>query len=455
MKERGENTWLKNLPVHTPPEDMWEGIENRLDNGIASEHFRAQLAGLPVHEPPYGLWASIEKGIASRRVKQLGLIASGIAATLLLAFILKGVLLTEPMRTESVGSLAKAQKETRSPEIKTSLQAQTVVVSVPAIKKIDKRNEMPFVKAAIYDNEHLLSSAHNHNKYRVISILSDSSGPEKSDYSIVSLKMKSSEISGTAIDIIPPAITATFQGKDIQKKDTISTWLLASNPIDDYPPPPNTAVTNNRKGISIGFNWLPEPTEKSVYGSSTYQTFALMAQYQLPSVELRTGLGISYQSAPMGYKTDYSFLDHTFGSGKDTILNAGSIDITGKERSSFLYYSIGAGKQIYSNKRISTSLRVGAGFSLLLANKNELSGPVYNTIRKQSNTSLNNTESNIPDINQTRFDLVTGFDFNYRLIKRWSLSIEPTLKYYFNPVYSGSAARSFSTGLRTGILFKL
>ena len=468
MKDRGENIWLKNLPVHTSPEGMWERIENRMDNNLANERFQARLAGLPEHEPPFSLWARIEQGLARRRVVRLGLIASGIAATLLIAFALNGVLLPEPTKNHTVRSLAKGPTEHLSPEINNGAPNRTGTFAIPDQKKqkIATTPEMHPASADLIVRKQSASTIYYNDIPQDISIPQDYPKPEGISIAMLPLKMKPATLRNGEKAPLSPNITTTNPGKNIPKNDTLLAWILARNSKDNSPPPPSHATTRESKGVSIGFNYLPEPMSKSDYASSAYQTFALMAQYQMPSVDLRMGLGISYQSASMEYKTEYLSLSNSNGYGNDTIIingstvigsvvNAGAVDILGNERASFLYYTIGAGKRIYSNKRISTTLRGGAGFSLLLTNQHKISGPVYDALKSQSNTYFRNTESNIPVINQTHFDLVTGFDFNYRLYKKWSLSIEPTLKYYFNPIYNGNNSKPFSTGLRTGILFKL
>lgn len=457
MKENGENMWLKNLPTHTPPEGMWERIETHMDNDYANERFRTQLASLPEHEPPFGLWTRIEQALARKRILRLGLIASGIAATLLIAFVLKGFLLPELTRTQPIGPLAKVPIENRIPEINIgpSIRTKTSAITEQGKRKIVSSQEKPIASPDLIDREKSTSIIQYNNKSEDISFPAELSKKQEKSFAILPLEMKPVHLNSGELAFLMPTITNTVSGKNIPKNDTLSAWLLARNSKESFPLPPSPSFTNGQKGISIGFNYLPEPMLKSDFGSSAYQTFALMAQYRMRSVDFRTGLGISYQSTPIDYRTDYISISNAGGHGKDTIINKGSLDISGKERSSFLYYTLGAGKRIYSNKRLSTTLRVGAGFSLLLSNQNKLSGPVYDELNTKANTYFSNTKSNIPDINQTHFDMITGFDFNYRLLKRWSLSIEPTLKYYFNPIYNGNNIRTFSTGLRTGILFKL
>jgi hypothetical protein len=469
MKENSENIWLKNLPSHSPPEGMWEKIETRMDNALSNERLNAKLAGLPVHEAPLKLWSLIERSLVHRKFLRIGFITAGIAATLLLAFILRGLILPENATEQNVISKGNTPTVMRLPNTDNMIPAQKGMStdSVQAGQKIKSNPEiLPSSKNLTFKNKST-TTLHSIDFREDIPVLAGNRLLPGKTYDFLPMKQKVAtgylkEQSSLSL-FIPQTVTSNA----IPETDTLTAWLLDRNLKNNFPPPPSAVYPNKQKGASIGVIYLPEPMSKSDMGSSAYQTFALMAQYQMPSINFRTSLGISYQASPMEYTTDYRTINTGAGYTMDTIVSngdtiigtlvgLGDVSISGKQRSSFLYYSIGAGKRIYSSRRISTSLQVGAGFSYLLDNQNKLSDPsFYDAVLNQPNTYISNSESNIPVINQTHFDLVTGFDFNYRLHKRWSLSIEPTLKYYFNPIYKGSNSSSFSTGLRTGILFKL
>jgi hypothetical protein len=467
MKVKGQNKWLGNLPAHTPPDGMWERIEIRMDEDLLNERFQARLAALPEHEPPFVIWTRIEQTLTHRRFVRLGIIASGIAATLLLAFMLNGLFLPGPLQP---GRLLTNRSEHRPMEMNRSTSKQNGIIDNQENLKLNTGIIRPEGNSTQSDGERQknspqreipvagtgLASREKSTALQVgnlpLDILfpADHSSLKEGIGSIQTLIMKPAALDIAKQYALPNRGTLMDTHMQSSKNDTLSAWLLARNTKDDFPPPPSPSSASKPGVVSLGFNYLPEPSMRSDNRSTAFQTFALMAQYQLPSVDVRTSLGISYQASPVEYRADYVSVNSA-----SAVIDKGSLDISGKERSSFLYYTLGAGKRIYTNKRVSTTFRVGAGFSLLLNNQHHISGPVYDALKSQSNTYFTNTESNIPDINQTHFDLVTGFDFSYRLHKRWSLSFEPTLKYYFKPVYNGNNSRSFSTGLRTGVLFKL
>lgn len=467
MKEKGENIWLKNLPAHTPPEGAWEHIEAGLDNMLASERFLSQMAGLPEHKAPAGLWSRIDQNLARRRFARIGFIASGIAATLLIAFILKGLLISEQIKEPQVYSHTKIPAHSHSSVTKTGSSAKAGTPSLDSLVK--QRNPMITMASPgvtiLPKREKATNFVQINNAEPGKSSSTDFLPMPEFSNDVLSLKARPINLQSGGQITLNSGHADANPVSSFSPADTLTAWLLDRNAKINYPPPPIAINSNERKGVSLGVNYFPEPMSKSDYASA-YQTFALMAQYQMPSMDIRMGLGISYQSSAMEYSADYKTINSGFGQNTDTLISngdtiigylsgIGEINISGKERASFLNYTIGAGKRIFSSKRFSTSLRVGAGFSLLLDNQNKLNNSSFDPILNQANTYVSNTKSNIPDINQTHFDLITGFDFNYRLHKRWSLSLEPTLKYYFNPVYNGSNSRSFTTGLRTGILFKL
>ena len=468
MNKNGKNIWLKHLPEHAPPESMWDQIESRMNNDLVNERFQTKLAALPEHEPPFGLWTRIEHGLVRRKALRIGFIASGIAATLLLAFVLRGLLLPESMKPRPSGLLTMEMPAHVAPQNKMNTPNRNEAF-VPADQERQKTETRPESLNAIAGkpDREILSAPGDHHDIPFKNFLPAANSRQAFiPFAIHPLQMKPSAVNSEVLSTRLPVTALAVNSRQMNQKDTLSAWLLERNLKNALPPPPAHAITNQSKGMSVGVNFLPEPSIKSADGATAFQTFALMAQYQLPSIDLQTGLGISYQSTPVEYKTSYASFNSALAGGSDKFINngdtlraamvsSGSIDISGKERSSFLYYTIGAGKRIYSSKRFSTKLQVGGGFSLLLNNQPRVSGPLYEALSNQINTFFGKTESNIPAINRTHFDLFTGFNFNYRLYTRWSLSIEPTLKYYFNPIYNGSNARSFSTGLRTGILFKL
>lgn len=448
MKDTGKNMWLENLPRHSPSEDLWNKIEARLDQNLAGERFQQQLAGLPDHQPPFALWSRIEQQLARNKVFRIGYITASIAATLLLAFMLRGLLIPEVKKNATYVAPGIAKTEKSMPIEKTSKEARVEFSTTK--KEIAELQFSTVVPADFFIAETVIVTEAN-------------TTAREFDF-IAPLKMlrlsPGNGLSSPEMPVLKPTtVTNSYTGSD-----TLRAWLLARN-ADKTAPPPLPKIAYQPKGFSLGLEYLPEPVSNPQQGSSLYHTFGLLAQYQAPAIEFRSGIGISYYSIPADYSAQYLSFSNT-STGYDTIVNygdtlfglvdgIGGINIYGSEQSRFFNYSLGAGKRIYSRDRFSATLQVGAGFSLLLSESDNLQGSTYEALKKQGNTYFNTVESNIPEINRSRFNLLTGFDVNYRLLKKWSISIEPILKYYFDPIYNGRNSKTFSTGVRTGILFKL
>jgi len=459
MKETGENMWLNNLPRHSPGQDLWEKIESSLDNEFSQERYKQQLAaGLPEHQPPFTLWARIEAQLARRKAIRIGYITASIAAVLLIAFVLGSVLISEIKRSGTSVSPIATKTDNRIPAEKISKKKN--VSSISLVNKRIPRQQNPSV---ITDD-----STEEAERTPVPEL------PETTDVSAKLLPLTMLPVApgnGTDKPELPIAESA-IASVPLAVSDTSGAWLMA-RAMNNPAPPRLPKTINSRKGFSLGFDYLPEPVSNPENGTSLYQTFGLLAKYEAPDIELRSGIGISYYSVPVGFSTQYLSISNSSNSPGvfDTIVYNGDtiyaaeamtkgingIDIHASERSKFLNYSLGAGKRIYSDKKLSATLQVGAGFSFLLSEENNLQSIASDVIKNSHNaySNINSIESNLTDINQTRFNLLTGFDFNYHLLKNWSISVEPTVKYYFSPIYNGRNSKTFSTGLRTGILFKL
>jgi hypothetical protein len=450
MKDTGKNTWLDNLPLHSPPENLWANIEARLDMESGQEEFGQRLAGLPLHQPPAFLWNRIEGKLYRGRERRISYFASAIAAVLFLAYIIHGLIIPEVKKNSYSLKPAFAKTEKHIPAVNTKKQESSVI---PELKKqIPKQQSNPVLLTDSNPMEIPMSTDNYSAKREFAFIHWLRMLPVSPENGLAKAELPKREIS----------VITDFATADGKRPGTPTPWLPAGNTERTAPPPLLKKVFPN-KGFSLGLDYLPEPISNPDKGSSLYQSFGLLAKYQATVVEFRSGIGISNYSIPADFSANYYSLSTSSGvtvlANGDTIIGLvdgiGGINIHGVEHSSFLNYSLGAGKRIFSNKNLSATFQVGAGFTLLLSESNNLKNSVYDALKNKSNTFINSTESNIPEINRSRFNLLTGFDFNYRLLKKWSIAIEPTFKYYFDPIYYGRNAKAFSTGVRTGVLFKL
>jgi hypothetical protein len=457
MKDTGKNRWLGNLPEHSPPLDVWDKIEAGLEKEPGGALLQEQLAGLPVHEPPISLWGRIEEQLARRKVMRIGYIASAIAATLFMAIIIRGLLIPEVKNNNISVASPIAKTENVIPNEKIAKQYHVKFSDVK--KQSVKLQSGPVFPALPVDS------------FTTQTSVSDASMITSKFTHIPPLRIQSvsleTVLAKTGIQVVRPTTVTNYLTDNLEEPDTMTTWLLDRN-TKKAPPPSLPKIVYQPIGFSLGFDYLPEPISNPDEGTSMYHSFGLMAQYHAPAIEFRSGIGISYYSIPADFSAQYISVNKTSAdpTHNDTIINygdtvvglvegIGGINIYGREQSRFLNYYLGAGKKIYDKNRFSATFELGAGFSLLLSKSNNLQGSTYEALRNDANNYFNNVESNVPDITRSRFNLLTGFDIQYRLLKKWSISLEPTLKYYFDPIYYGPNSKIFSIGLRTGILFKL
>ncbi len=66
MKEKNRETLLRalgQLPDHTPPDQVWEMVQFKLDEREAEQPLRQAIRNLPDHEPPASLWENIQEAV--------------------------------------------------------------------------------------------------------------------------------------------------------------------------------------------------------------------------------------------------------------------------------------------------------------------------------------------------------------------------------------------------------
>jgi len=234
-----------------------------------------------------------------------------------------------------------------------------------------------------------------------------------------------------------------------------------------YTPPKNWDVC-------LGLYYSPEWMFNTLNGEKFVNNMGVDGTFHFGKYSVRTGLGLSITtgSNEMLVKTNpyvgtYSFLDSVqfnwdamhynliatyYSTNKQvydtTLLNNYSYI---KKRYTYLQIPLILGYDFWQNSRISLGIRGGAVMSLLLKTEN-LSGSY--------NAGMDRVIS-INDISPDRIDLnwqaVAGISASLKLSGRFSLELEPEIRYYFNSVYESSVntKKPWSAGMRSALLIKL
>jgi hypothetical protein len=166
MKNRNKNLKFgrKDMPLHTPPEQIWSNIEVKLSS---KEHsFK-----LPIHKPDDSVWNEIEKQLPGKRNYLRVFIKYGIAASFLIAgfFIIKHV---DFKSNKTVVSIEKVDKE-EVPDYDFDNQKvydKLAVLCEINFKKCDseiykvKEKSLQKIQIAIKETEEMLSRFPNDNQ---------------------------------------------------------------------------------------------------------------------------------------------------------------------------------------------------------------------------------------------------------------------------------------------------
>jgi hypothetical protein len=128
----------------------------------------------------------------------------------------------------------------------------------------------------------------------------------------------------------------------------------------------------------------------------------------------------------------------------------------GVERHGFVSWDIGAGHKLFSTKKFTTWINAGAGLDVRVNNAS-LRDATIETMSKNYNSTVNSIDIDDPIYNRMSMSLVSGIEFDYRIIKRLSLSMQPQIRYYLYPIFKNpeSLPDPYSLGFRTGIKFDL
>lgn len=122
-----------------------------------------------------------------------------------------------------------------------------------------------------------------------------------------------------------------------------------------------------------------------------------------------------------------------------------------KKRYTYLQVPLILGYDFWQNRWLSVGVRVGAVMSMLLKSEN-----ISSTYESGQNRII--TINNVtPDRIQMNWQEIGGINAAFRLSRRFSIELEPDVKYYFNSIYESSPLikKPWSMGLRTAFLVML
>jgi len=228
--------------------------------------------------------------------------------------------------------------------------------------------------------------------------------------------------------------------------------------------------------FSIGAYITPEfifYPDDSIPNNQSYN-FDLSVSYHFSNYYfIQTGLGISFSNDDGKYTIDYERYDY-MGSYEDVydvtfdttlqgiipIYHTKTVDVYDSVR----HISISQTKNRYTYLQI--PLLFGYNFSKNKMTYSVKGGPSLSVLLFDNIPDANLQDEHIKIIRinqkmpiriQTNWQFLVNFGFNYRFSDKFSISMEPSLRYYIKSVYEKkyiTTKHPFSVGLRTGVIYK-
>jgi hypothetical protein len=226
--------------------------------------------------------------------------------------------------------------------------------------------------------------------------------------------------------------------------------------------------------LSVGAYYTPELMFNTLNGEKFANNTGVEGTFRFGRYSVRTGAGVSITS---GYneilvKTNpylgtyqildsvvfrwdeqhYNLIPYYFTTGTaiyDTAFHYTYYNF--KKRYTYLQVPLVLGYDFWNNDRFTIGIRGGAVMSVLL--KTKAITEEYDP-GKDKVVTINYIT---PDRISLNWQALGGINVSYRLSKKFSLELEPEVRYYFNSVYEKSeiTTKPWSVGLRAAFLFNI
>ncbi|MCX6244565.1 MAG: hypothetical protein NTU98_07640 [Bacteroidetes bacterium] len=225
--------------------------------------------------------------------------------------------------------------------------------------------------------------------------------------------------------------------------------------------------------IDMGVYYTPEWMFNTLNGDKFVNNTGVEGTFHFGPFSVRTGLGLSItvgynevlvktnpylgtykslDSISFSWDGNYNLVPSYYTTSKEVFDTALQYNYTNyKKRYTYLQVPLILGYDFWRNRWLSLGVRGGAVMSVLL-NTETLSGG-YDP-GKDKIVMINNVT---PDRIQLNWQAVAGMNASFRLSRRFSVELEPDLRYYFNSVYQSSdmTKKIWSVGVRSALLITL
>jgi hypothetical protein len=266
---------------------------------------------------------------------------------------------------------------------------------------------------------------------------------------------------------IPMPYAGSIPGSAVinsRPENTTSVLLQKQNIQTITPPkyyiPKEPETGKNKNYFALAMNYLPENIDNGTT-TSLFHNVDLTASYNKEKVRFNTSIGMAYNEEELVFDMNYDVKTPVTAVGPGGSLDTVGYDVSrmesqyqGTEQHQYVTYNLGLGRKLFRIGNFSTWITAGAGFGIMI-NDADLIASTEKKIQNQYNAQINKVESSQPVYNDVNVNFVTGLDFNYRILKRISISFAPTSRWYFKPVLTqnNQATDELTLGFKTGMKF--
>lgn len=496
MENLSNKDW-SNLPVHKPDVDLWDRIDTELDLQGVSGNFEQ----LPKYSPKISLWNSISLKLTfNQYIKYFYFAGIGIITTVLFFVFINN----SNNDNKEIKSIDKPDVLSINQNIKKSENYQLYKPAETG-KKIYYKNtsaktkdiqEADQVKATPVE-ENISAKVTDktiNNKTDIPKDVNIAIGQTfaakqkilKIQQSENNVQIKTAANEPGIAPIISNQETKTAvsplksNNKNIaEKPDKIENSVSENEGIE--PKKVNLKSTDQafRKsyytiGIDYTYNKIYNQEMFSYSDNKSINQYGLTFKYNFSNLFFQTGLNYSRFSDNFKYNSDqklnqfktYNYVDSVIYNPQGNIIQYITHPVTIND--SVLYQQLINATKKYSLlnipvilgyqrnfKKISVSFKAGILCSIVISEKETI------TLPENTDVSVSKIYSGQSSINKTNWAGILSAEIDYNFSKRWGISVEPVLQYYFNPSYNEMDLNSKSNklspymiGIKTGLFFK-
>jgi len=452
------------LPLHSPDPGLWQHLSAELDAMDAKAVYQQKLEQLPVHSPDAGLWAIINRRLNRIAYYKTGIrIGLSIAAGLLIFFTVSRF---SDFSTHQSLVPSVANQQLKQP-IKSDTEDPT---QIPVAVAVTSQNTGIAANKQINPVIHSL----NHQPEIVTSTVEAMPAGTETipvpDASSLVNAVISQELSTTENPVVQ-SVSDQKVTEPITDKSFIATtpqFAESQNQINTpknekpkkYFSPKEPVPGGSKNHFAIAMDYLPENINNGTE-NSVFHNIALTASYNKEKVKFNTSLGMAYNEDQLEFNMNYDINTPVTAelNGKvDTLyynLSNMSADFQGTEKHKYFTYTLGIGRKLFSFGKFSTWINAGAGFGLKLNNP-DLVANAENSLKNNYSAKINSVKNPSRTYNDVNINFITGIDFNYKVLKRLSITFTPTSRWYFKPVLTknNQPTDELTLGFKTGMKFE-